>query len=204
MYKKQMTVQKLIVMFMLIACALSFLASLGFLTGAYEVLYPGFDGRGYTFAGAELYREEFQVYNKRINYISIALIVVSLLLFITCCNTRRKYYISNYVSSILVSVLSIGGSIVCIADVLSAKNKFLTEVDFEKIYELYLIYLEDPLANKKYVYSKSTVWFDLCLVAYILVIIAAILVIANLIWKIILMKSEQKLLNVSKEVFAND
>lgn len=202
MYKKQMTVQKLIVMFMLIACALSFLASLGFLTGAYEVLYPGISQRGDAFKGASLYND-FQPYNTRINNISIILIVVSLLLFITGCNTRRKYYISNYIASIAVSVFSIGASVKCIIDVLTVKNVYLTEVDFEKLYQLYQNYLENPL-SKKYVYSKSTIWFDLCLVAYILVIVAAILVIANLIWKIILMNSEQKLLNVSKEVFAND
>lgn len=193
MYKKQMTAQKIIVLAMLLSCALAFISSLGFLTGAYEVLYPGISQRGDKFAGCRLF-EEFQVVNRTMTNISIALIVVSLLLFITGCNTRRKYYGTNYIASIFVPIVSITLSVKCIIDALSCKARFLNETDFEKLKTLAE---SDP---NKYTFSKSTFWYDFVVVAYAIVIVVSVLVVLNMILKIILMNSENKLLNESKEV----
>lgn len=46
-------------------------------------------------------------------------------------------------------------------------------------------------------YSESTLWFDLGFVVYAIVIIASLLLIFNLVWKVLLMKGEKKLLEAS-------
>ena len=46
-------------------------------------------------------------------------------------------------------------------------------------------------------FSDSQLWFILGYVVYAIVIVAAILLILNLVWKILLMKGEKQLLNGS-------
>ena len=49
-------------------------------------------------------------------------------------------------------------------------------------------------------YSDSTLWFDLGFVVYILMMIASVMLVLNLVWKIKLMQGEKKLLNGSAQV----
>jgi len=61
---------------------------------------------------------------------------------------------------------------------------FLTEVDFETW-----------ATYPQYQYTESTFWLDANIVVLILVVIASLLLLGNLIWKIRLMKYEDKLLS---------
>ena len=73
------------------------------------------------------------------------------------------------------------------------RGEFL-RVDFESWKEL----LNDPYTAPHY--SESTLWFDLGFVVYPIVIVASIVLILNMVWKIMLMKGEKQLLSSSLEL----
>ena len=51
-------------------------------------------------------------------------------------------------------------------------------------------------------FTKSTMWFDLHYCVFALMLIAAVLMVANCVWKIMLMRDEAKLLAEGKEATA--
>jgi hypothetical protein len=76
----------------------------------------------------------------------------------------------------------------------SWKAKFL-QVDFDAWetfnYDTYIKWGDTTSAH----FSNSTLWFDLGFVVYSIIIVASILLILSLVWKIMLMKGEKRLLN---------
>jgi hypothetical protein len=73
------------------------------------------------------------------------------------------------------------------------KASFLNNTDFDAWYAL--DQAERINNNIESAYSKSTVMFDLGFVLYAIIIVAALALIFNLVWKILCMKSEKKLLS---------
>ena len=125
------------------------------------------------------------------------MILLSVLLFITSCHRRRNYYISNYVATGVCA----GGNIVLsiVAMIMNGiwKGEFLN-VDFERWLEYYDKRQEArPDVVVQYHYSDSTVMFDLGYAVYLLVIVVSLVLILNLVWKIMLMKGEKKLLSAN-------
>ena len=135
--------------------------------------------------------EQIQPFNNVLMYCGIAMVLLAVLLYITSCNKRRNYYITNYIATGVCATGNIVISIVLMAMNASWKAKFL-KVDFGAWQE----YCDMMTIFKvKVAYSESTLWFDLGFVVYSLVIVASLVLVLNLVWKILLMKGEKKLLS---------
>jgi hypothetical protein len=121
------------------------------------------------------------------------MILAAVLLYITACNKRRNYYITNYIATGICAGVDIVLSIVFMAMNASYKSQFLNNTDFTAWKALDE---STRIANgMESAYSESTVMFDLGFVLYSIIIVAAIALVLNLVWKILCMKSEKQLLS---------
>ncbi|MCR5427732.1 MAG: hypothetical protein K6F16_01920 [Lachnospiraceae bacterium] len=194
MYKKQMKFQKIICYVVLIASALAFFYSLGLLTDLYDSLYsmmpdpsePSLD----RVAGARIFYD-MQDFNMLFTKVTIVLILLGVFNLVMNTHTRRRYYIGNYVSIALCTAGSIAASIWARGRIMDYKEQYLTGVDFEK--------LKTVAERRGTYYTESTFWFDVSGFVLGFVILAAVLLAANLIWKIIVTKKEKALIKAGKE-----
>lgn len=197
--KTQMRFQKYICFAMIIVgalatlyaffyCSLS-LSDLGKLIGpAGESFISDYVSKGKT--DATLYNE-IQPFNNALMYCGIVMILLSVLLYITACHSRRNYYVSNIVATSVCAGGNIVMSLVLLVMNGIWRGKFLN-IDFEA----WLYYKEYRLENYSEIvnYNDTTAMFDIGFVVYLLVIIASVLLILNLVWKIKLMQGEKQLL----------
>ncbi len=206
MYKKQLGFQKIICLVAVILAAVWFVYSLGVCTDIYEALSPAIRNpekpEKEAVAGANLWyqmngwsvEEGFEsdfFFNEEFTMHAIQLILVSLLLFVTNTNIRRKYYIANYVAVAAYSGASIAMFAWAHKWLSHYKNLFLTTVDFEKLAEY--------AKTWEYEYTTSTWLLDLHMVIGVINMLVVAALIANVIWKIVLMRGEQKLIDAGKE-----
>lgn len=137
--------------------------------------------------------ERIQPFNDALMYCGLAMVLMAVLLFVTSCNSRRKYYISNYVVTGACALGDIVISIVLMVLNGSWKSEFLN-VDFDAWYKYNEIFIKYGQPDAVH-YSESVFWFDIGFVVYALVIVASLVLIFNLVWKILLMRGEKKLLS---------
>ncbi len=193
MYKKQMTFQRIICVAMLIASALVFVYSLGLLTDLYDSLYLTMtdpeDYHNTSVSGSWLYYD-MQSFNGNLTMAGIGLIIVSLVLFITCTHSRRKYYLGNFISVALSTVCNLVVSVWALVNISSYKAQFLT-IDFEALKE------HADLWGTPYI--DSTFWFDIGYLVFAVLLIVTALLVANLILKLIVMKEETRSIGSRKE-----
>lgn len=139
-----------------------------------------------------LFYNDIQGFNNVLMWFGLIMVILAVTLFITASHKRRNYYISNYVA---IGVCAGGNFIISlIAMIMNAswRAAFLN-VDFEAWYQSEMDFSGgDP--NLMH-YGDSTIWFDIGFVVYILMMVVAVLLILNLLWKIKLMKGERKLLD---------
>ena len=192
MYRKQVKLQRIICVALLIVSAVVFVYSLGIMTDLYDSLYSTYRRGKTSIAGAEVYMD-MQPFNKRFLHASIGLILLAVLLFITNTQSRRSYYIGNYCAIGLFTAGSVAMSVWAHGQIEIFKAQFLT-INFEELME--------NAIKKKTLYTESTFWFDLHYVIFGLLLIGTALLIANAIWKRKLMKEEQALIAQGKEATA--
>lgn len=193
-----MKFQKIMCLVMLILGALSAvycfiycsggLANIG-LSVQKESGQPAYDPE---FETAQRLYVDVQPFNTALLILSIVMIVMAAILYITATNKRRNYYISNYVATGAVCLVDFGVSIY----VLVQNSIFLGR--FNAI-------INDPALNARYQavaeewetisYVTSTWNFALGYVVYALVILGCVGLILNLVWKRELMKGEKQLLS---------
>ncbi len=113
-------------------------------------------------------------------------LIISLTLFITSCNKRRNYYVSNYVVIGATSAYNIGFAIWMIANLVKYEAKF-NAVDHQALIKWFA---EEKLKEV----DTNVICFELGYVLATLLIVVTALLIFNLVWKITLMKRENKLL----------
>lgn len=195
MYKKQMKLQKVVCMLVLVASVVVFLYSLGIMTDLYDALYTTISApdnpentRRNPVAGAFIYYD-MQGFNKSFLHMGIALILVSLLLYLTNTHVRRRYYIGNVIAVAANAAVGVGVAIWAHAQIVAFKAQFL-QIDFEA--------LKSFAERRNSLYTESTFWFDAHVFVFAFVILANALLIANLIWKFSLMKQEKQLLEAGK------
>lgn len=198
MYKKQLIFQKIVCFGMLIVSALVFIYSLGIMTDLYDTLYYTIPNPNKIYeskvAGSAIYFE-MQPFNGNFTNLSIGLILVTLILFVTCTHSRRKYYIGNYIAVGVSSVCNIAMSIWSLSNISYYKAKFL-QVDFAALKEFW------EGRQRPEVYTDSTFWFDVSYFVFGLLLLMTVLLIVNTILKVILMKEEQRLIGSRKDVKA--
>lgn len=194
MYKKQLTWQKILCFAALAACGILFLYSLGLSTDLFDGLFYALPEEAkletakVNVPGAEVYYQ-IQPFNRQLLNNSILLLLVGCLLFITGTHSRRRYYISNAVSTFGFAGAGAWLSVWCHQNVADFKAKFLA-IDFAA-YEKYA-------TRRKKAYIDSTFWFDAhyVVIAILLVVCAALVI--NYLWKLSLMKAEKRLINEGK------
>ena len=196
MYKKQVALQKILCIGLLIVCALVFVYSLGIMTDLYDALYNTIRSPEKldktTVTGSRIYYD-MQGFNRDFLHASIAMLVLCLLLFITNTHSRRKYYIGNYAAVGLLSVAGVAFAVWTHGQIEAFKAQFL-QINFEE--------LAAHAAKKKSLYTESTFWFDIHYVIFGLLLLGIGLLIANVVWKRKLMKEEQALIAQGKEAAA--
>ena len=192
MYKKQMTLQRITSYILLAAAVLVFVYSLGIMTDLYDSLYLASsykEGHRNYVEGASIYLE-MQPFNQEFTIAGIVLILTAVAHFVFRTHDRRKYYIANYITIGVNAVANVAVSIWALINVFAYKAQFLL-VDFEKLDKIAKTY--------KISYTESTFWFDASVVVFGFVFLATALSIVNLVWKIILMRAEKKLIEEGKE-----
>jgi hypothetical protein len=194
MYRKQMTLQKIVCFIMLASSVITFAYSLGIMSDLYESFYYSIrsteNPARNPIAGSLIYYD-MQDFNKAFLKAGIALILISLILFVTNTHIRRRYYIGNVVAVMVNVIANIAVAVWASAQIGVYKDKFLNEVDFQAFRE----YAD---LMKSY-YTESTFWFDVHIYVFGFGILACLLLVANLIWKFVLMDQEQKLIGTGKE-----
>ena len=192
MYKKQMILQRITSFLLLAAAVLVFVYSLGIMTDLYDSLYLISSyketSRNYV-EGAIIYRE-MQPFNQQLTTAGIVLILSAAALFVFRSHDRRKYYIANYITIGINAVLNVIVAIWTLTNVIYYKAQFLL-IDFEKLFEVARKYKVNA--------TDSTFWFDASWFVCIFLLIITLISIFNLVWKIILMRAERRLLDEGKE-----
>lgn len=156
-------------------------------SGAHRSNFDAAEGKN----DALLY-DDIQGFNNLLMWFGIIMILLAVALYVTACHKRRNYYISNYIA---IGVCAGGNFILSlVALILNAvwRGAFLN-IDFESWYEYSYSRYEN--FGMEMHYSESTLWFDIGFVVYILMMIAAIILALNLVWKIALMRGERRLLD---------
>ena len=194
MYRKQMIMQKIVCFIMLASSVITFAYSLGIMSDLYESFYYSIrsveNPSRNPIAGSLIYYD-MQGFNKTFLKVGIALILISLILFITNTHVRRKYYIGNVVAVMINVIANISAAIWASGQINTFKDKFLNEVDFQAF--------RDYADLMKSYYTESTFWFDVHIYVFGISIVSCLLLVANLIWKFKLMDQEQKLIDAGKE-----
>lgn len=191
MYKKQMKLQRVICLFALIAAALVFIYSLGMLTDLYDSLYPMMrnpDNLEETDVPGSIIYYDMQPFNHQLLISSLVLILLAAFLFVSNTGSRRKYYIGNYIAVLLNVAAEVGVAVWAHLNISAFKAQFVTTVDFDAL-EMWSSIWETPSLT-----AESTFWFDIHYLVFALLLLAAVLLIANVIWKRRLMQGEKALL----------
>lgn len=188
MYKKQMTFQNIICYFALFVGVVFFIYSLGIMTDLYDCLYSTMmnpsDLTETTVSGSIVYYN-MQPFNKSFLISAIVMILLSVFLFITQTNKRRKYYIGNYVAVALFVIFALYLVIWSHVEIEKFKREWLS-LDFDALK------MHAKMFNQKY--TESTFWFDVHYIVSFLALVSCALNIYNVIWKRKLMKEEERLI----------
>lgn len=193
MYKKQMILQRIVCYAMLVAAALVFIYSLGIMTDMYECKFAyyaeGYEKTPPKVAGTEIYYL-MQGFNKSFTSVGIVLILLAASQFLFQNHARRKYYIANYITVVANTVATVAASVWALDEIFTYREQFL-QVDFAAMKE------RAELMN--FPYTESTFWFDVSAYVFGFLLIATALNVINLIFKIVVMNAEKKLIEAGKE-----
>lgn len=196
MYKKQMTIQKILCLAAVIVSAIVFLYALGIMTDLYDALYDTMRNPNNVYStdveGSIVYYN-MQEFNRMFLMYSIGMILLGAFLFVTNTHVRRRYYIGNFIATAAYAVGSVAISVFGHHYIEIFKAQFL-QVDFAA--------LKEHAEMWGTLYTESTFWFDLHYVVFGLLIIAAALLVYNAYWKVSLMKEEAKLIEEGRRAAA--
>lgn len=192
MYKKQMILQRIVCYVMLIAAALVFVYSLGIMTDMYDskFAYYAEDIENPMVAGTEIYYI-MQDFNKSLTTAGIVLILLAVSQFLFQNHNRRKYYIANYITVGVNTIAVVGASVWALNNIFTYREMYL-QVDFVK--------LAERAELMKFYWTDSTFWFDISKGVFGILLAATVLNVINLIFKIVVMNAEKKLIAEGKEV----
>jgi len=187
MYKKQMTAQKVLCMAAIIVSAIFFLYTLGIMTDLYDSLYDTMrnpNNLWQTDVEGSIVYYNMQAFNHRFLLYSIGQILLAVLLFLTNTHNRRRYYIGNFVSTGLFTAFGVYNAIFAHSYIEVFKAQFL-QVDFAA--------LKEHAEMWGTLYTESTFWFDLHYAVFGLLLLVCALLVANAVWKVLLMRDEAAL-----------
>ena len=199
--KTQMRFQKILTLVTLILAALTIVYAFIFFSGSLadisrsrEAVLLG--GTELNDIHAENFYNKAQSLNNLIFTLGIVFVCIVATLYITATNKRRNYYITNYISIGLVVCFALVFAIIAFVLLTNCMNLFLNDIDWEAYrYRYDYNYVEGSGIPRQYpYYSKSTAMFAIGYVLFAIVIVAAVVWVLNLVWKIKLMQGEKALL----------
>ena len=192
MYKKQLTLQKLLCLLAIVSSAVIFLYSLGIMTDLYDTLYSTMRNPAdltQTDVPGSIVYYNMQNFNAYFLKCAIVLILLACLLFITNTHIRRRYYIGNYIAVGAFTIANIYVAIESHGYIEAYKERFL-RIDFEA--------LKAHADLWKTAYTESTFWFDVHYAVFAFSLLVSIGLVLCTVWKICLMKEEKKLIEAGK------
>ena len=190
MYKKQMALQRILCILAIVACAVVFVYALGYMTDVYDMVYSLRD-KDKT-EEVKVFLADMDLFNRSLVRVGIGLILVSLTLMLTNSPVRRKYYIGNYCAVGLYTAAAVAASVWAHSEIAAFKARYLSGIiDFEVVKN----WADRNARNGGVsVYTDSTFWFDVHWFVFGLLLVVALLLVCNAVWKILLMKSEKETL----------
>lgn len=195
--KAQMKFQKILTLVSLIVGALVFVFALIFTTGALSDLLPYHSK--YLASGmfktdvADKAIEAAQSVSATLLILGIIIIVAAALLYITSTNSRRNYYVTNYVA-IGVFIAATLATVIAGFVLIGIASSEFANVDFntlDKLVDSQNEMFELGLSHL----PRSTPMFGIGFGVMIVVLFDALAWVFNLVWKILLMRGEKALLN---------
>ncbi len=229
MFKSQMRFQKILCLACLILSALLFVYAIGFVTPIYDQYFLTMDrelGEDYArVEGAQIFweletltsYEVRDVFDSNNNWVgtenvkvreiglidqmlgvAIADICVAILLFVFNTHKRRKYYIGNYIATGVYAAYNVAIA----AWIIARLNYFIKGFAKVNLEQLKAFCEEQNIAYRPQATTNILyVGIALCVV----LMLAAVAVVLNLLWKLQLQKRENKLLqqNQAEEVAVN-
>lgn len=198
--KAQMRFQKILSLITLIVAAIVIVFALAFCSGSLEFVRY-YENRVDSFLGDDLayyLNLSAQDVSQTMFIVGIVFLLVTVTLYITASNKRRKYYITNYISVGAVALMAIITAIIGFMLLSTCANDFYA-IDWEA---LSAHVKANPLQFPAKPFSSSAVPLIMGYVVCAIVLVNAVFVVLNLVWKILLMKGEKKLLaqSANKEV----
>lgn len=197
MYQKHLKLQKKICLLCVIAAAVSFVYALGMITDIYDALYTTMrnpnDLTQTKVPGSIIYYE-MQSFNSQFVNISIVLILLACFLFLTNTHSRRKYYFTNYLAVGLYSVATLAVGFWAHGKIEAFAAQYMQTIDFEKLKDFSEMW-ETP-------YLDNTNMLDLHRLVFALAIVSVVALVGNMVWKIILVRNERKLIAAGEEAAA--
>ncbi len=190
MYKKQLGFQKIACTLAVVTAAVWFVYSLGMITDIYDALYFTMmdpNNLQNTLVPGSILYYDMQGFNGTFLYVSIGLILLSCLLYLTNTHIRRKYYIGNFVATGLYCAATVATVVWTHLQIEGFKYQFLSTVDFEAL----KTYSEAFSSIK---YTTSTFLLDLHWGVAALALATTGMLVYNLIWKRKVMAEEEALL----------
>lgn len=191
MYKNQMLLQRIACYFMVAACALVFIYSLGLCTDLYgnNFAYYAEDPDYIIVEGAQVYYD-IQEFNRQLTTAGLVLLLLSATLLVFQNHTRRKYYFVNYVAVGANVVADIAVASWALTEVAKYKEQFL-QVDFETL----KFWAEEILLHE---WTDSTFWFDAAYGVFAVLMVAALALVFVTVYKTWVMGAERRALRRSR------
>ncbi len=196
MYKKQLTLQKILCLLAIISSALVFLYALGIMTDLYDTLYSTMRNPAdltQTDVPGSIVYYNMQSFNAYFLKCSIVLILLACFLFITNTHVRRRYYIGNYVAIGVFTIANFYVAFDAHRYIELFKARFLA-IDFEA--------LRTHADLWKTAYTESTFWFDVHYAVFAFALLVSAGLVVSAVWKLRLMKEEAALIAKGKEAAA--
>jgi hypothetical protein len=196
MYKKQLTLQKILCLLAIISSALVFLYALGIMTDLYDTLYSTMRNPAdltQTDVPGSIVYYNMQSFNAYFLKCSIVLILLACFLFITNTHVRRRYYIGNYVAIGVFTIANFYVAFDAHRYIELFKARFLA-IEFEA--------LRTHADLWKTAYTESTFWFDVHYAVFAFALLVSAGLVVSAVWKLRLMKEEAALIAKGKEAAA--
>ena len=215
MFRKQMMFQRLLCILMIVVSVVVFIYALGFMTDANDMIASaalGYepDHNESDEVKAEIARkkeplrpflEQMNLFNRDFVRAAIGLILVSLILLLTNTHTRRKYYISNFIATLVNACTAVVISVWAHGRITSLKNEYYSgKIDFEFIKMTCDDFVNNRDVKSVNVYTESAFWFDVHYYIFGALLLLAAILILNAVWKSFLMKNEKHALATGKAV----
>lgn len=185
--KSQMRFQKILMLLTLIVGALGVVYALVFSSGVFNQVIQVADP---STAGSEEFRDKIQAVNDALLILGVVLVVISVLPYVMGCHNRRNYYITNYIAIGVVIVFQIVYVILLFVNISQAMAAF-NAVDLEDAKEWYGTLL---LADRFGQWEDSPWTVTVGYIYAIIIVINAVVLALNAVWKTALMKGEKALL----------